>query len=144
MTRVKGWEHAYENYLTSAARLKFKYGTFDCCLFVANAIQAITGVDVAAEMRGTYVTAAQAAVKIQSLTGVGDDVPTIATYLFNKHGVTVNANKFMCKRGDPVLIQNGTTLGIVSLDGAYVLGVTEQGFTRVSITNVVKSWSLDA
>lgn len=33
---------------------EFKYGTLDCCLFVANVIRDVTGKDYAAQWRGRY------------------------------------------------------------------------------------------
>ena len=48
----------------------FAWGVQDCCLFAADAVQAQTGVDHAAELRGTYSTAAEALALLDQLGGL--------------------------------------------------------------------------
>jgi hypothetical protein len=48
-------------YLSDIDGKPFVWGNHDCCLFVANYLKMITGVDYAAEYRGKYTTAVGAA-----------------------------------------------------------------------------------
>lgn len=56
MIRLPDWRPRLSAYLTSVARTPFDYGTHDCALFVAGAVQAMTGVDLAEHYRGRYTT----------------------------------------------------------------------------------------
>ena len=50
----------------------------------------------------------------------------------------------MAKRGDLVVIQNGTTFiaGVVHLNGRHVVSMSEKGLVRLPITKVVRSWGV--
>lgn len=52
--RVKGWEGRLAAAFEAAGERDFAYGRFDCLLFVAECVEATTGVDLAAELRGSY------------------------------------------------------------------------------------------
>lgn len=48
----------------------FKWGEHDCCLWGADCVQAVSGMDPAVAYRGTYSTAAQAVALVDSLGGM--------------------------------------------------------------------------
>lgn len=52
--RFDDWRVRLHGYLTTIAGLGFKPGQSDCALFAAGAFEAQTGVDLAAEWRGSY------------------------------------------------------------------------------------------
>ena len=54
MERVDGWADKLEKYLLGRHEQKFVWGESDCCLFVADTIQVLTGVDVGTYFRGKY------------------------------------------------------------------------------------------
>ena len=58
--RVEGWEKILHDTLETMKERPFVWGTFDCCLFAADIVQALTGVDYAAGYRGTYHSEAEA------------------------------------------------------------------------------------
>lgn len=41
--RVENWEHILNEFIDANKNNKFKYGTWDCCIFTAGAVRAITG-----------------------------------------------------------------------------------------------------
>lgn len=57
MQRLDDWRPRVERYLQDCRTGRFAYGTLDCALFAAGAVQAMTGVDVAAQWRGQYRSA---------------------------------------------------------------------------------------
>ena len=64
--RNKNWPEKLVTYLQENLDTPFKWGTFDCCLFAANAVHAMTGKDFAEPFRGKYTTekgAAKALIK---------------------------------------------------------------------------------
>src|SRR5258708_4686376 len=54
MKRLEDWVVRLEAFIKERTAQPFKWGSQDCCLFAADAIEAITGVDLAADFRGKY------------------------------------------------------------------------------------------
>jgi len=49
--RTEGWPEHLADAIETAQKKAFSYGNFDCCLFAADVVLAITGHDYAAELR---------------------------------------------------------------------------------------------
>lgn len=60
MTRCEDWHARLAAYVFDAGRTPFAYGSHDCALFAAGAVEAMTGTDLAAGWRGIYRTLAGA------------------------------------------------------------------------------------
>ncbi len=56
MKRLPDWHNRLVVYLNQVARTAFNPGEMDCALFIAGAVEAMTGVDLAVEFRGRYTT----------------------------------------------------------------------------------------
>lgn len=54
--RQENWREALIKYLGEAAQIPFKAGQHDCAIFAADAVRAMTGVDLAVDWRSTYST----------------------------------------------------------------------------------------
>lgn len=50
--RVKDWREHLERYIQAARSRTFEYGSYDCALFAAGAVEVVTGIDYAAPLRG--------------------------------------------------------------------------------------------
>ena len=74
---------------------EFKYGTLDCCLFVANVIKDMTGIDYAVQWRGRYRS------EFGALRMIAEhkDMHGIACAAFGKMRPVWSVRK-----GDPVLL----------------------------------------
>lgn len=48
------WQTRLAAVIDASHTKEFSYGTFDCALFAANCVQAITGIDYAASLRGYH------------------------------------------------------------------------------------------
>jgi hypothetical protein len=70
MTRLPNWRLHFDAILCARVYSSFEWGRFDCCLFAADCVQAITGVDLAKDYRG-YVGAKQALRVLDHGGGVG-------------------------------------------------------------------------
>lgn len=68
--RLKDWPSRLEASLLAARRRPFEWGAHDCCLFAAGAVEACTGVDLAAEYRGGYSDEAGARALLEQLGGL--------------------------------------------------------------------------
>ncbi len=54
LTRLTDWRPRLVAYLAGVTARPFAYGTHDCALFAAGAVEAMTGHDLAAHYRGLY------------------------------------------------------------------------------------------
>jgi hypothetical protein len=142
IARNHTWEADLHHYLAGQLDQQFQFGVRDCCLFVCNAILAMTGTDVAAGFRGSYSTAIGAARTIKSITGTGPTVEDAANYVTEKFGMPKLAAVLLAQRGDVVLYDSneGPILGLVGLNGRDVLFVTEMAMRRIPLAQCRAAW----
>lgn len=68
--RLPDWAARFQALLQSTRATPFAWGVRDCCLWAADAVQALTGHDPAAPWRGTYGDAAGARLVLRKLGGL--------------------------------------------------------------------------
>jgi uncharacterized protein DUF6950 len=130
LTRYPDWPARLESYIQGLKGREFSYGSFDCALFVCDAIEVMTGVNPAAEFKGRYSTRDEAR-KLLGAVGGYEGVAAAS-------GLAVIAPK-LARRGD-VLRMRVFSLGLVSLNGrdAWVLG--ENGIELFPAAAAVGAW----
>ena len=116
--RLPDWKQHLTLYLADVARRPFAPGVHDCALFAAGAVQAMTGVDMAAPFRGRYRTLAGGS-RILKAAGFVDHIALAAARLAEFH--TSRAAP-----GDLAVIPtpDGDALGLVQGEQVYVLSAT--------------------
>jgi hypothetical protein len=148
--RVEHWAtRAYHQFLKARANEPFVWGSQDCALFAADGIQAMIGVDIAADFRGKYDDEAGALATIKSVCG-GSTVADAAAYCATKHNLPEWSHPLLARRGDLVVLEDpdATDLsgqpriiaGLVHLSGRHVVAAGELGLKRLPITQVMRSW----
>lgn len=60
MARLRTWQSNLAALFAERRRAPFRWGVHDCCLWPADGVLAVTGVDPAADLRDTYATEAEA------------------------------------------------------------------------------------
>lgn len=131
-------------FITVRLNEPFSWGANDCAMFAADAIEAMTGVDVAAEFRGKYSTKLGAFKAIKKIVG-GSTVADAAVYCAEKHGLREYQYPLMAKRGDLAIVRNDVgeeIAGIVALNGRHVWVPGNSGLVSLSIMDVIRSWSI--
>ncbi|MGA8109357.1 MAG: hypothetical protein WB974_07965 [Acidobacteriaceae bacterium] len=144
LKRTEHWAtREYHKFLLARAKTPFAWGTNDCCLFPADAIEAFTGVDLASDFRGKYHDEASAFALIKTVAN-GTTVADAAAYCAAKHGLIERKFPLTAQRGDLVTIENGGSLiaGVVHLNGRHVVSVGASGLLRMPITNVKRAWAV--
>ncbi len=87
LTRQPHWAtRGLHAFLLARARAPFVWGANDCALFAADAIEAMTGVDIASDFRGRYHDEASAQALIHSITG-GSTVADATAHCAAQHGL---------------------------------------------------------
>jgi len=70
MTRLPDWPDRLSALVARAHAQPFAWGTHDCCLWAADAVQALTGHDPAADLRGCYSDATGAMRALRAVGGL--------------------------------------------------------------------------
>lgn len=140
LRRKQNWESLLDRFLIINRTRTFAYGDWDCCLFAADAIQVMTGVDIAERFRGQYRSARGAMQVVleycgrRSISAVAQK--TAEAFLMPE------VKPLMAGRGDMVLIKRSRdySLGIVSLTGRHIIIPTAEELWKVEIQQAVRSW----
>jgi hypothetical protein len=140
MTRFAAWPALLDSFLTRNQHRSFRYGQWDCCLFVCDAIEAMTGTDPAARFRGRYHSLAGARKAIQDATG-SKSLRAIVEHITASLGMP-EIPVLLATRGDVVLIPRRTDylLGIVGLNGRDIMTVSPRGLWRIPLSMGYRAW----
>lgn len=136
------WDtHYFHPFLLERGNLPFSWGRNDCAAFSADGIQAITGTDVMAELRG-YSTEAEAMQRIADVTG-GTSLEDAVVWIAAKHGFAERTHILMAQRGDLVLYRNADILacGLVHLNGRDIVSPGTKGIIRMPLTSAYRVWT---
>ena len=68
--RYQDWPERLHKIVTESHAKPFAWGQHDCCLFAANVVMELTGIDPAAELRGAYFSSIAAAKILKDRGGV--------------------------------------------------------------------------
>jgi hypothetical protein len=71
VNKKENWPELMHAYVKDVRAMPFAWGTFDCCLFTADCVKAMTGEDFAADFRGKYTDAPSAYAMLQEFAGGG-------------------------------------------------------------------------
>jgi hypothetical protein len=134
------------DFLIARAFMPFSWGVNDCALFVADAIEAMTGTDIAADFRG-YTDEAGAWDAIRRVRGAvlgvsgADAVVTVdaaAEYCAQKFGLEEAAFPLQARRGDfCTFMQAGRLmLGLIHLNGRDIVTPGAKGLERTAIAEM--------
>jgi hypothetical protein len=125
--RHHDWATRLDKYVQSVSAQTFSYGQFDCGIFASSCIDAITGIDPAAPLRGKYESRKGCLQAIKALCGKAS-IRALAVYMAEQHG-WVEVEPAFTQRGDLVVMRN--RLGIISLSGTDVYVPSKQGIVRL-------------
>jgi hypothetical protein len=135
MQRLPDWQNRLSAWLAGIARQRFAPGELDCAIFAAGAVQAQTGLDLAANWRGRYRTLRNGLAHLRR-EGFADHVALVAAHLPE---VAVSE----ARPGDiAVLDMGGETpvLGVFQGSHVYVLIEDGMGFTLLPAEQVLRAF----
>lgn len=146
--KYSDWPQRLAAYLTAHADKPFLWGTHDCALFIAGAVRAQTGRDIAADYRG-YDDAEGA---LRSLCRVLRLKPSVGmaallSAAMDRELAGRHDTPRLAQRGDVVLADVaapeggvGPALGLVGLDGQYACFCGPRGVVRLRVSECLTSW----
>ncbi|RVD13791.1 MAG: hypothetical protein EOS73_15980 [Mesorhizobium sp.] len=133
LTRLPDWDRRLARLVNQHKSIPGVWGVSDCLLTVADAVEAITGTDPAADIRGKYKTEAGAA-RILRKRGFGDVEMALAS-LFRPVG------RLMAQRGDIGVVENGVLCAGFVTDLGFAVK-TEAGLSFVSQMNIKSAFKV--
>jgi len=138
--RFPDWTARLESFLAANRTRKFQYGSWDCCLFAADCILAITGIDIAEQFRGRYISRKEALRVVREITG-RSSIEAAAEHCAEAHGMP-EIEPLRAARGDMVLIPrpHDFSLGIVALNGMQILIVGKQAIGPIQFDRACRAW----
>lgn len=124
--RHPDWKVHLAQYLGAIARAPFEPGVNDCALFAAGAVEAMTGLDLAAGWRGKYQTLDEGLALLQA--SEFSDHTALAALHF------AEIDPVFAAPGDIAVVAGpqGETLGIFQGAGIYVLTTERLGVLPMS------------
>jgi hypothetical protein len=139
MERRENWEDFLSDFICKRKDSAFKYGENDCCLFVADAVENITGVDIAEEFRGKYTSKVEAYRLLIKYSGGA--VEETFKELSKNYGFHEISTKY-AGRGDIALVRGemGDAVGIVDMTGERVAIPARKGLIYFPMEEIIKSW----
>jgi hypothetical protein len=143
MQRFPDWAARLEIWLFEQKDRRFQYGSWDCCLFVCEAIREMTGIDPGAEFRGEYDSAVDAAMLMRlryDARSLGAMVEAVAARQGMREVPVQHA-----KRGDVMLIKRpkDASLGLLALDGSRVIVLAgSRGMRTIPRFAAARAWAV--
>lgn len=133
--RLPDWQPRLAALVSQRLRQPLQWGAHDCTMWAADAVLAVTGVDMAAAVRGTYSTEAEAELRLLQAGGLVE--------LCHRHlGPVVRTA--LAQPGDIGLSSVGGTRALVVCGGAHFLAVGARGLVPVPPDDVVRVWRCTA
>ncbi|MQP68386.1 hypothetical protein GE253_23995 [Niveispirillum sp. SYP-B3756] len=138
MTRLPDWPERLDRLVEDARHRTFSWGLFDCCLFAADAVSAVTGIDPAASWRGAYAGARAAAGLLARMGGLDATAAGIARH----HGWPRVPPAFL-GRGDVALVrlEDDRHALAVCLGAALVLPA-QRGLAALDRNHALSGWRI--
>ena len=139
--RCEDWAGRFDRLLVAGRERPFEWGKWDCCLFVADALLAVTGLDLAADLRFQYSSLREARWLLRARYGSAS-IETSVGILFLRAGLQ-RCDPGMAQRGDPVMARQGSDfqVGVIGLNGSVVINSETKGLVRLPRSLVTRAWN---
>ena len=139
--RYEDWPERLDAFFASRRHAEFAYGVHDCCLFAADAVEAITGIDPASEFRSTYHSRFGSLRRLRQTCGRASLAIAVAAIFSRLNFPVITPN--CAGRGDVVLLTlpSGETLCVISLAGEAV-AASASGFIVLPRALVRAAWKI--
>lgn len=134
--RLPDWRARLTAYVLASWSRPIEPGVFDCMLFGAGGVEAVTGVDLAADWRGRYTTIT-GGFRILKKAGYEDHIALVDAQLRRIPRAQAVVGDLAAVPGE----DGAAALGIVQGALVYVLG-SAPGLALVSLESAISCWEV--
>jgi hypothetical protein len=140
MIRFDDWDQRFWRYCQTVMNAHFRWGQLDCGLFALDAVETITGKDLASDFRGHYRSRKEALnylFRKSRKSGFASGVRE----MMGRYGLE-EIKPSLAQRGDVILFQagNAKVIGVVALDGIHIWSMGRTGLIRTPIGQAILAW----
>ena len=133
MNRAENWPALLAAFIEARRARAFCWGEHDCALMAADWVREATGADFAADLRGTYQTAAEA----QRIVHQRGGLLRLCDDALPRHAAAAWA-----QRGDIVLAENDGRELLAVCAGHYAAAPGPQGLVAIAPAHWRAAWSV--
>jgi hypothetical protein len=132
--RLPDWKSRLGRYVAGQFNQPFRPGEFDCAIFAAGAVEAMTGIDFAARFKGRY-TSVESGIEALRVAGHADHLALIA-FIFDE------VHPAFAQPGDIALLDGGdhAAIGIVQGEHIYALRGDGRGVGLAPRDAMQRAW----
>lgn len=137
--RIRGWESRLTKLHASRMRTLYAWGSHDCCMFGADSVREVIGVDFAAPFRDRYSTKEEAYALLKEIgcDGIGGLVSMFLPEIM----IGGMAAPALARRGDIILAPSPEGDFVAVVDGMTAIGPDfPRGCAHVAMTCAVRAW----
>ena len=131
LQRLRDWPERLDALLRDRADWPFVWGVHDCCTFCADAVQAITGVDVMGTLRQRYHSAFEALGLTQELGGLKAAVSSV---------LGEPCSPALCTVGDVLLLSNDDREVVALCNGETAIVTGPRGLLAIASPHILAAW----
>lgn len=135
--RPADWAESMAKFVEQRRDMPFAWGTHDCFLFAADAVNALHGIDFMAPFRGKYSTEQEA----EALLAAHGGLEQAAAGRMQAVGLPETAPNF-AHRHDVALVQNGNQLLLGLVLGVHVAVTGSDGLRFVRRSMIRRAWAV--
>lgn len=135
--RVVDWPERLGAFAAGRRSVPFAWGSNDCVMFAADAVQALIGVDFIADWRGRYASEAEAEALLAAL---GTEREAL-DFVMAAAGLPECPAAFL-RRGDVALAQIGNKLTMTVIFGARLMGPGPDGTILRPARDAIVGWAV--
>jgi hypothetical protein len=145
-------EQSLSTFIVDRMETPLVWGKSDCCMFVADALKAMHGIDIAGWFRGRYKTRRRAFMELKKFAG-GSLLETI-TALARDYDMAPVPSRAEMLPGDMVILKakacdpiaerlsNGLTVGVMGFNDMGVLSQGKDGLVLHTEPEVIDAWRI--
>ena len=131
MKRQHDWQLRLADFARERRARPFAWGSNDCFLFAADAVLSVTGLDIAADLRGSYGNELQAARILRARGGLAALVDSL---------LGERVPPLMAKVGDIVLLDMGNHPAVGVCNGTSLIGPGAAGIVAYGMGCAKAAW----
>lgn len=131
MTRLHDWQMRFERLVQERQHTRFSFGAHDCSLWACDVVEAVTGHDPAADLRGTYSDEEGAEAVMQA----GGGLAAMACARFGQEIAPL-----MAAVGDVGLIDTDRGPALAACNGGTWMVASAFGLAHVPTARVLRAW----